>query len=78
MKYYLIDINPGKYEGRDDRRDWVYASLVDEDGHLVISATLEYILAATKERNYQVTNLLDAFIEVEKLYSVHRKLFDNG
>lgn len=32
----------------------IYAELVDEDGRVVIMATLEFILIAIRERNYQV------------------------
>jgi hypothetical protein len=36
--------------GTDDKSQWVYANLVDKDGKLLISATLDYIIERLKER----------------------------
>lgn len=35
-------------------KDTIYAALVDDEGNVVISATLQYILVAIRERGYQV------------------------
>lgn len=37
--------------------DVIYAELVDDDGTLVISATLQYILKEIRNRNYPVENV---------------------
>lgn len=36
------------------KADVIYAELVDGSGHIEIMATLEYILAAIRDRNYRV------------------------
>ncbi len=38
----------------------VYARLVDDDGSLVVSATLQYILRAVDMRGYHVDNVVEA------------------
>ena len=36
--------------GTGDKSQWIYANLVDKDGKLLISATLDYITECLKER----------------------------
>ena len=47
-----ISIETGKFERR--RENIIYASLFDDDGNRVISATLDYVLKAIRERDYKV------------------------
>lgn len=50
----LADIQLAGNEHGELRRNTMYACLYDDDGHLVISATLDYILVAIRERGYNV------------------------
>lgn len=53
--------------GKGNRSCYLYAHLTDDnDGGTVISADLNYVLRAIKERNYKVDNLIDAFIQLEQ------------
>ncbi len=36
--------------GRGDRKHFIYASIVDKEGGLLVSATLEYCVKALEER----------------------------
>ena len=45
MKYSIVNIRKGK----GNRSNIIYAKLVDENGELIISATLDYIIERLKE-----------------------------
>lgn len=42
----------------------IYASLYDEQNHLVISATLDYIIRECMKRGYTIKNLPTATLQV--------------
>ena len=48
----------GNEERRGLRRDVVYAELLNDDGSIVIAATLEYVLAAIRDRRYRVDGVV--------------------
>lgn len=50
----LINIKLSGNEKTGLRKDTIYATLVDDGGSIVISATLEYVLTAIRERGYEV------------------------
>lgn len=54
MKYRIQNIILRGNEHGKLRSDTIYAELVNESGETEISATLEYILAAIRDRNLEV------------------------
>jgi len=50
----LTKIQLAGNEHRELKADVIYAELQDDNGHTLISATLEYILVAIRERRYNV------------------------
>jgi hypothetical protein len=52
--YRIVDIELASNEHGQLRKDVLYAQLIDEQGNTVVSATLDYILAAIRDRNLQV------------------------
>ena len=50
----LINIKLSGNERTGLRKDTIYATLEDNDGSILISATLEYVLAAIRDRNLEV------------------------
>jgi len=59
--YRLKDIEMHGNEHGQLRKDTIYATLVDAKGVIVISATLEYILAAIRDHNYSVEGVTITF-----------------
>ena len=53
-KYHLCEIRATMCLADGNSRELIYAVLRDEKGYLVISATLNYILAAIADRGYDV------------------------
>lgn len=54
MKYRLQNIMLCCNEHGQLKADCIYAELVDENGKIVISATLQYVLAAIRDRKLEV------------------------
>lgn len=54
MKITNIEL---RWSLHDPTRHWVYADLINSDGSLAISATIEYILRVAHERGYEVENI---------------------
>lgn len=50
-----------------------YCSLYDETGNILISADLEYVMAAIKERGYELTNSLEVLHVVSKFNMTARR-----
>lgn len=71
MGYRIFGMKRGGFEGRDDRRQFIYAELLDEKGNTVISASLEYIIVAALDRGYKIDNL-------DELHDKLRNFFAEG
>lgn len=49
------------------RKGNIHANLVDDEGRLVISATLNYILTEARKREYVINNSLEALNEIAQV-----------
>lgn len=57
MAKQLVNIEMQGNEHGNLHSNTIYAQLLDDDGSLLISATLEYILAAIRDRNLTVNGV---------------------
>ena len=53
-KYYLRNIHLSGNEHGQLKRDVIYASLYDDEGNIIISATLKYILCQIRDLDLNV------------------------
>ena len=61
--YYICNIHLEGNEHGQLRRDTIYAELREEDGGLAISATLEHILAAIRDRGLDTEGVAVEFYD---------------